>query len=91
MTDRTALLVGLRRFGEEGRPASEAARWVMREMGDDFKVFPLMVHFFSAYHVPVARLREMECWEGLGLGGPLTDAQLDEVIGPLRVRETPLS
>ncbi|MFF7048611.1 hypothetical protein ACFY94_09645 [Streptomyces griseorubiginosus] len=91
MTDRTAIVAGLRRLGEQGRPASEAARWVMREMGDDFKVFPLMVHFFSAYHVPVERLRAVERWEGLGAGGPLTDGQLDEIVGPLKVRETPLS
>lgn len=91
MTDRTAIVAGLRRIGEEGRPASEAARWAMREMGDDFRVFQLMVHFFGAYHVPVERLREMERWDGLGAGGPLADAELDEIIGPLRVREAPLS
>ncbi|MGW1627695.1 hypothetical protein [Streptomyces sp. NPDC002172] len=91
MTDPTAIVARLRRLGEEGRPASEAARWVTREMGDDFKVFQLMVHFFSAYHVPVERLREMERWEGLGTGGPLTDADLDAIIGPLTVREAPPS
>lgn len=91
MTDRTEIVAGLRRLGEEGRPASEAARWVMRERADDFKVFQLMVHFFSAYHVPVERLREMERWEGLGTGGTLTDAELDAVVGPLVVRETPRS
>ena len=94
MTDRTAIVAGLRRLGEEGRPASEAARWVMREMremGDDVKVFQLMLLFFGAYHVPVERLRELECWEGLGTGGPLTDAELDATVGPLIVREAPLS
>ncbi|KOV58474.1 hypothetical protein ADL01_37945 [Streptomyces sp. NRRL WC-3618] len=101
MTDaRTAIVAGLRRLGEEGRPASEAARWAMRKMretgetgktGDDFKVFQLMVHFFGAYHVPVERLRELERWEGLDTGGPLTDAELDAVVGPLTVRETPPS
>ncbi|MGW0835859.1 hypothetical protein [Streptomyces prunicolor] len=91
MTDRTAIVAGLLRLGEEGRPASEAARWVMREMGDDFKVFQLMAHFFRAYHVPVERLREMEHWEALGTGGPVTDAELDAIIGPLRAREAPLS
>ncbi|MEU9349109.1 hypothetical protein AB0D74_48715 [Streptomyces sp. NPDC048278] len=35
----------------------------------------------------VERLREMERWEGLNAGGPLTDAELDAVIGPLVVRE----
>ncbi|MFG2955869.1 hypothetical protein ACGF5O_19370 [Streptomyces sp. NPDC048291] len=91
MTDRTAIVAGLRRLGEEGRPASEAARWAMREMaetGEDFRVFRLMAHFFSAYHVPVEHLREMERWEGLSTGGgPLTDAELDAIIGPLVVRE----
>jgi hypothetical protein len=91
VTDRTAIVAGLRRLGEEGHPASEAARWVMREMGDDFKAFPLMFHFFGAYHVPVERLRELERWEGLGTGGPLTDAELDAIVGPLTVREAPLS
>ncbi|MFE1833390.1 hypothetical protein [Streptomyces sviceus] len=91
MTDRTEIVAGPRRLGGEGRPASEAARWVMREMGDDFQVFQLMVHFFSAYHVPVERLREMERWEGLGTGGPLTDAELDAIVGPLMVRVTPPS
>ncbi|MFF1308259.1 hypothetical protein [Streptomyces sp. NPDC058307] len=91
MTDRTEIVAGLRRLGEEGRPASEAARWVMRETGDDFKIFQLMVHFFSACHVPVERLREMERWEGLGTGGALTDAELDAIVGPLVVRETPPS
>ena len=86
MTDRTAIVAALRRLGAEGRPASEAARWVMREMKDDFKVFQLMVQFFCAYHVPVERLREMERWEGLGTGGPLTDAELDAIVGPLVVR-----
>ncbi|GAQ70493.1 hypothetical protein ACKI1I_15045 [Streptomyces turgidiscabies] len=34
-TDWNAIAAGLRRLGEEGRPASEAARWMMREMGDE--------------------------------------------------------
>ncbi|MGY1498661.1 hypothetical protein ACW4TU_19045 [Streptomyces sp. QTS52] len=91
MTDKTAIEAGLRRFGDEGRPASEAARWVMREMGDDFAVFQLMVRFFTVYHVPVEHLRELERWEGLGTGGPLTDVELDAIVGPLRVRDAPLS
>ncbi|MBK3574123.1 hypothetical protein JHN63_09870 [Streptomyces sp. MBT65] len=90
-SDKTAVEAGLRRFGDEGRPASEAARWVMAEMGDDFPVFQLMTRFFSVFQVSVRALRELENWEGLGTGGPLTDADLDAIIGPLTVRETPLS
>ncbi|WP_329273149.1 hypothetical protein [Streptomyces sp. NBC_01451] len=93
MTDRTAIEAGLRRLVEEGRSASEAGRWVvreMREMGGDFGVFQLMVCFFRVCHVPVERLRQLEIWEGLGTGGPLTDAELDATVGPLRVREAPL-
>ncbi|MEV5533787.1 hypothetical protein [Streptomyces prunicolor] len=91
MTDRTAIEAGLRRFGDEGRPASEAARWVIGEMGDVVPVFQLMTRFFSVFQVPLRALRELENWEGLGTGGPLTDAELDAVIGPLTVREAPLS
>ncbi|MEH0419481.1 hypothetical protein [Streptomyces sp. B21-083] len=91
VTDWNAIAAGLRRLGEEGRPPSEAARWMMREMGDDFRVFPLMVQFFRAYHVSVRSLRELEVWEGLGTGGRLTDTELDAILGPLTVRETPLS
>ncbi|MET9253514.1 hypothetical protein [Streptomyces sp. NPDC003717] len=90
MTDRSAIQAGLRRLAEEGRPASEAARWAMREMGDDFGVFALMAHFFTVYHVPVERLRELDRWAGLPTAGPLTDPELDAAIGPLTVRETPL-
>ncbi|WP_105971939.1 hypothetical protein [Streptomyces geranii] len=91
-TDPTAIQAGLRRLGEAGCPASEVARWVMRETGDDeVRVFQLMVHFFRAYHLSVRTLRELELWEGLGAGGPTTDAELDALFGPLRVRETPLS
>ncbi len=89
MTDRTAIVTGLRRLGEEGRPASEAARWVIGEMGDDFSVFQLMTRFFSVFQVPVQALRELENWEGLGTGGPLTDSELDAIVGPLTVREEP--
>ncbi|WP_055531797.1 hypothetical protein [Streptomyces graminilatus] len=97
MTDNAAIDAGLRRFGVEGRSASEAARWAIGELGrtadteSGFPVFQLMFRFFSVFHVSVQALRELECWEGLGIGGPLTDAELDAVIGPLRVRETPLS
>ena len=90
MTDKAAIEAGLRRFGDEGRPASEAARWVIGELGDDFSVFQLMFRFFSVFHVQVQVLRELESWEGLGAGGPLTDAELDVIVGPLTVREVPL-
>ncbi|MEU6230156.1 hypothetical protein [Streptomyces sp. NPDC047042] len=94
MTDRATIAAGLRRLGEEGRPASEAAHWVLRhtrETGEDLSAFQLMIHFFATYQVPVEHLRELELWEGLGTGGSMTDAELDAVVGPLRVRETPPS
>ena len=62
----------------------------MGEMGDGFPVFQLMTRFFTVFQVPLRALRELEIWEGLGTGGSLTDAELDAVIGPLTVRETPL-
>ena len=73
-----------------GRSAVEIATWLRRRLGDDATFFQFVSAMFTAFKIPVEALRAAENWTGLGYGGSLSDAELEELLSPLIPRPEPL-
>lgn len=89
MSDPNEITRALQAQAAEGRSAVEIATWLRRRLGDDATFFQFLGALFAAFEVPVQTLRLTEGWTGLGRGGAMSDAQLEELLGPLVPRSQP--
>lgn len=76
----------LKKAALEGKSPSAVATWLRAELGEACTQTLLMRYFRQAFEIPLITVRELELWEGLDQGGTLTNAELDEMLGDLKVR-----
>jgi hypothetical protein len=91
MNDPSEITRALQAQAAEGRSAVEIATWLRRRLGEDATFFQFLGALFAAYQIPLQTLRMTEGWAGLGHGGSMSDAQLEELLSPLIPRSQPLA
>lgn len=91
MSDLSEITRALQAQAAEGRSAVEIATWLRRRLGEDATFFQFLGALFAAYQIPLQTLRMTEGWTGLGHGGSMSDAQLEELLSPLIPRSQPLA
>ncbi|MFI0406044.1 hypothetical protein [Actinomadura sp. 3N508] len=88
MHNDEAIIAEMQRMALQGDSPTRIAAWLVGQV-DITKFFHFIRYFFEAFIIPVEVLRETEAWVGFGRGGPLSDAEFDQLLSPLKVRHAP--
>lgn len=83
MSDTDDIVRELRVQAANGRTAVELATWLRERLGANATFFSFARCFFLAFHIPVEKLHRVDGWTGFGRGGPLSDDELEQLLGPL--------
>ncbi|MGI5164440.1 hypothetical protein ACQEU3_08810 [Spirillospora sp. CA-253888] len=87
MVNDDVIVAELRRRALKGDPPSVIAAWLVGRIGSAGSFFRFLRYFFEAYVIPVQVLRGIEGWVGFEWGKSLSDADLDQLLSPLKVRD----
>ncbi|MFB8005101.1 hypothetical protein [Nocardia sp. NPDC056000] len=82
MHDRERIVGELRARAESGQSPAEVGTWLVGEVGSTPNI-QLATYLFHAFEISLKSLKESSIWVGLGRGGTMTDAELNQLFSPL--------
>ncbi|MEV6072028.1 hypothetical protein AB0L82_36280 [Nocardia sp. NPDC052001] len=82
MRDRERIVSELRTRAQRGETPAEVGTWLVGQLGSERNI-QLATYLFHAYEISLKSLKESSNWVGLGHGGTMTDAELNQLLGPL--------